>query len=82
MKEQTIGQYRVGVSFNPSKNEMVDDIKEKTAELITLLEKFKIIKSPLDEINPFGLEGCRLITLAQDSYEEAAMWAVKAITKK
>jgi hypothetical protein len=45
----------------------VDVIKQKSAELINLCEAFKA-KDP------------RLASLAQTTFEEAAMWAVKAAT--
>lgn len=63
----TIGEHRVRVSFNPSGTSLVDQIKTKTAELIDLCETLK----PLDG---------RLVSIAQTTYEEAAMWAVKAAT--
>lgn len=71
----TLGQKRVkaklSVEFNPEKNEMVDLIKNKSAELIDLCQ----------EMTEIGLESerNRLIELAQTKYEEAAMFAVKAI---
>lgn len=65
--DQTLGEQRVRITFNPSANNDVDLIKNKTAELINLCEKLK----PKDP---------RLASLAQTSYEEAAMWAVKAAT--
>jgi hypothetical protein len=65
--EKTIGEKRVRLSFNPSNNELVDDIKLKSAELIDLCESMKD-KDP------------RLVALAQTHYEDAAMWAVKAAT--
>lgn len=66
-KGLTLGQERVRLSFNPGQNEMVNLIKNKTAELIDLCEQLK----PLD---------ARLASLAQTHYEDAAMWAVKAAT--
>jgi len=63
----SIGAFRVRESFNPNKDSMVDKIKRYTADLIDLCEELK----PLD---------ARLASLAQTSYEEAAMWAVKAAT--
>jgi hypothetical protein len=45
----------------------VDTIKQKSAELINLCEALKS-------------KDARLAALAQTSYEEAAMWAVKAAT--
>ena len=63
----TVGELRVRTEFNPSANGEVDVIKQKTAELINLCEDFKA-KDP------------RLASLAQTTFEEAAMWAVKAAT--
>lgn len=65
--QQTEGQMRVRVYFNPYGNEMVEVIKTLTASLIDLCERLKA-KDP------------RLAALAQTAYEEAAMWAVKAAT--
>lgn len=64
---QTLGEQRVRASFNPSADSAVDQIKQKTAELIDLCEGLK------------AKDG-RLAALAQTAYEEAAMWAVKAAT--
>lgn len=66
-KQNTVGEQRVRITFNPSENKVVDLIKQKTAELIDLAEELK------------SKDG-RLASLAQTSYEEAAMWAVKAAT--
>lgn len=67
MKEQTVGEHRVRTKFNPSENSVVDQIKQKTAELINLCEDLKTYDA-------------RLASLAQTDYENAAMWAVKAAT--
>jgi len=67
----TKGQYRVGASFNPSNNPEVDSAKFRTAELIDSLQP----------IVDTGGEAARCAAIAQTKYEEAAMWAVKAITK-
>lgn len=63
----TIGEDRVRTKFNPSADSLVDQLKQKSAELIDLCETLK----PKDG---------RLASLAQTAYEEAAMWAVKAAT--
>lgn len=63
----SIGELRVRTKFNPSADGTVDAIKQKSAELINLCEELK------------AKDG-RLASLAQTSYEEAAMWAVKAAT--
>lgn len=67
----TIGEYRVGITFNPGGNEMVDKLKRAAADFIDLVET---IKSDVPEAN-------RLKALAMTHAEDAAMWAVKAATK-
>ncbi len=64
---QTEGQYRVGMTFNPGGHEGVNIIKAKAAELI-------------DYIAVHGKDQ-RCTALAQTAFEEAAMWAVKSVTK-
>jgi hypothetical protein len=63
----TIGEDRVRITFNPSDNSVVSQIKQKSAELIDLCETLKE-------------KDARLASLAQTHYEDAAMWAVKAAT--
>lgn len=65
----TIGEQRVRTDFNPSKDDTVSQIKQKTAELINLCEELK------------EKDG-RLASIAQTEYESAAHWAVKAATAK
>ncbi len=67
MDNKTVGEQRVRTEFNPSLNSTVDQIKQKSAELINICEELK----DKDE---------RLASLAQTAFEEAAMWAVKAAT--
>ena len=67
MEQKTIGEARVRTEFNPSSDSLVDQIKQKTAELINICEALKA-KDP------------RLASVAQTEYENAAMWAVKAAT--
>jgi hypothetical protein len=64
---QTVGETRVRISFNVAASDVVAQIKHKSAELIDLCETLKT-------------KDGRLASLAQTSYEEAAMWAVKAAT--
>lgn len=73
--EKTIGEKRVRVDFNPSQNDLVSQLKQKSAELINLCESVK----PTDG-SIMNAEQGRLISLAQTTFEEAAMWAVKAAT--
>lgn len=66
-KRLSVGEQRVRTTFNPSADSTVDVIKQKAAELINICEELK------------AKDG-RLASLAQTSFEEAAMWAVKAAT--
>ncbi|MCF0074462.1 hypothetical protein LZD49_28515 [Dyadobacter sp. CY261] len=72
MDQKTLGESRVRTSFNPSSDGTVDQIKQKAAELINLVEGLRTT----------GIAGekARLISLAQTDIESAAMWAVKAAT--
>jgi len=72
-KAMSKGEYRVGVSFNPSGDLWVDEIKVSAAELIDLIEDIPDLEMT---------ERKRLKALAQTEVESAAMWAVKAATKK
>ena len=63
----SLGERRVRTTFNPSKKDNIDLIKQKTAELIDLCEELKE-------------KDFRLADEAQTAYEMAAMWAVKAAT--
>jgi hypothetical protein len=60
------------VSFNPSGNSAVDALKERVAALI-------------DDLAPLAADrdrpGAREAAIAMTQFEEAAMWAVKALTK-
>ncbi len=66
----SIGEDRVRVKFNTAKDSLVNQIKQKTAELIDLCEQ-----RPGAEAEEY-----RLWSLAMTHYEDAAMWAVKAAT--
>lgn len=70
----SLGEDRVRVTFNPSANTLVDQIKQLTSTLIDVCDG-AAAHSP-------GSETRRLWSLAMTHYEEAAMWAVKAATAK
>jgi hypothetical protein len=70
---QTLGQQRVKAEFNPAKNELVDQIKNKSAELIDLLDSMR----EFDKEKNLG-EKHRLISIAQTEIETGCMYAVKA----
>lgn len=65
------GAFRVGVEFNPSNSHEINTVKQNTAVLIDMVEP----------IRENGGEAGRCAAIAQTKFEEAAMWAVKAITK-
>lgn len=74
----TLGEFRVKTEFNPSKNDTVSKIKQKTAELINLCLELK--ESQYDDLKQSIFEeNC---DWAAKLYEEAGMWAVKAATFK
>jgi hypothetical protein len=75
----SLGQMRVGISFNPSGDPVVNEIKEKAADLIDLLET---LRSRANVHPALGGEIFRAIAIAQTHVEDAAMWGVKAATKK
>lgn len=72
MNTLTKGQYRVGVSFNPSRDPVVDSLKLQAASLIDAV-------FDIENENP---EAMRLKALAATAIETAAMYAVKAQTKE
>ena len=83
---ESLGEKRVRVSFNVSGDDTITQFKTKTASLINDLDAIKNTEvSKTYEASEAALkivsgEKLRLISLAQTAYEEAAMWAVKALT--
>ena len=75
-KRLSIGEERVRISFNPSGSGDVYSIKSEAAISINRCENAK----PLSPSSFDDREVLRLLALAQTAYEEAAMWAVKALT--
>ena len=69
----TLGEYRVGIDFNPGKNPEVDRIKRMAADLIDVIDDLTT--------GDDSIERPRLKALAMTQIEQAAMWAVKAATK-
>lgn len=76
---KTFGEFRVRADFNISNSDVVTTIKQRAAESINFIENERPKSSP-DVQTSQEVEKHRLISLAQTSYEEAAMWAVKAAT--
>jgi hypothetical protein len=69
----SLGEYRVGITFNPGGNPKVDEIKRAAAALIDLCH----VGADQTDDPEVG----RLWGLAMTHFEDGAMWAVKAITK-
>lgn len=80
-RPMTKGEFRVGISFNPSSNPLVDEIKRKAAELIDLIETIELHAVSNAHETMREQERARLKALAQTAIEDGAMWAVKAATK-
>jgi hypothetical protein len=77
----TLGSDRVRQSFNPSGYTIVDQIKQKSAELIDLCEGLSSKGSAPDGTAvQLQSERNRCVALAQTYFENGAMWAVKAAT--
>ncbi|MDV3945153.1 hypothetical protein CMT69_09460 [Elizabethkingia anophelis] len=74
--EKTLGQIRVGTESDITKADDISLIKQQTANLIDMLEDSR----PLKSYEPTRYEKHRLLSIAQSKYEEAAMFAVKALT--
>lgn len=70
----TLGEKRVRISFNPSQNATVDNIKRAAADFIDLCEAQK------DVFDGKPNEKNRALAVAQTEIESAAMWAVKGAT--
>jgi hypothetical protein len=78
----TKGEYRVGINFNPSNDNMVDRIKRTAANFIDLIDEIPSLGAETEEQLARAAEVARLKALAQTYIEDAAMWAVKAATKQ
>lgn len=68
---KSLGETRVRTTFNPSDDLKVQHIKERAAEFINYVN---------NNVEAKDGETGRLKALALTSIEEAAMWAVKAVT--
>lgn len=80
----SIGEYRVGVSFNPGGNKDVARLKELAAAFIDECQRQSLepftVEDGLDHEQMLE-EKLYLYKRAMREAESAAMWAVKAATK-
>lgn len=76
----TLGEQRIRTNFNPDNNSEVDKLKQEFAKLIDLL--YAQLGEPTREWDSDfkTSEKRRLVSIAQTKIEEAAMWAIKAVT--
>ena len=68
--EQTLGQKRVMLDFNPSESDVVGQFKKKSAEMIDMLQVLVTKDSSIEKL--------RVIEKAQMDIEQACMFAVKS----
>lgn len=85
-RELSLGESRVRVNLNAAEYSLEDYFKIESAKLIDKLQTVRndeasktYDKSP-EAFKALSGEKIRLIALAQTAYEEAAMWAEKALT--
>lgn len=79
---KSLGEKRVRKDFNVSSSGIIDDIKSWTGSLINMCEAYKeSSRVNYEALDPEKFkEEERLWNLAQDAYENACMWAIKAAT--
>lgn len=70
----TFGEKAVGLSFNPSGDPKVQQIKEACAQLIDILQ--------VERLSASGPEQARLYSIAITEIQTAQMYGVKAVTWK
>ena len=78
---QTKGQYLVGVDHNPSNKDIVNQIKQKAAELIDLIEDgaaMRAISTSGQAEQQAQVHRCKALAVTQ--VEDSVHWAVKAVT--
>lgn len=71
-REMTFGEMAVGLSFNPSNDEAVQQLKEKAAAFIDNCNDFRNATED-GEVK-------RMLSVAITEAQTAQMWAVKAVT--
>lgn len=79
--QYTLGEMRVGISFNPGGHEKVNSIKRKAADLIDELEDCRPEMGAKEAWEGQNKEVNICISECQRDIETAAMYGVKAVTK-
>lgn len=75
-RELTFGEKAVGLTFNPSNDPKVQDLKEKAAAFIDACNKMRVAT----ETEKPDAEVARMASIAVTEAQTAQMWAVKAAT--
>lgn len=68
----TYGEKAVGLTFNPSGDEKVQEVKELYAKIIDIMNSLPVKDGPSEKL--------RVSKIAITEAQTAQMWAVKAIT--
>lgn len=76
MADQSFGERAVGLSFNPSSNPKVDELKKAAAAFIDLCND---MRTATDDAKP-DADVARMASVAITEAQTAQMWAVKAAT--
>lgn len=79
MADLTFGQKAVGLTFNPSGDPTVQDLKEKAAAFIDACQSFRE-EVGLHGLSDNELESSMMMAVAIREAQAAQMWAVKAVT--
>lgn len=72
VREMTYGEKAVGLTFNPSGNALVQEVKEAYAKIIDICNNIRTGTED-NEVK-------RLMSIAITEAQGAQMWAVKAVT--
>lgn len=78
---QSYWEVLVGITFNPSNDDLVAQVKSKYAEIINMLQSARFEPESSIKIESHS-ERQRYISVAITEAQTAQMWAVKAVTAK
>ena len=74
----TRGQIAMGINFNPSRNPLVDKIKQQCADVVDTIEEYR--DNVKGDANSVQGEKLAQSQIAIRSIQEGQMWAVKSVT--
>lgn len=76
-RELTYGEKMVGLTFNPSGNPKVQEVKQQYAAIIDGLQTHR---QTIDQASEHTPHQVKMVESAIDRAIDAQMWAVKALT--